>query len=197
MMRLRDERMRKAKLVLLVTIALIAGIIAAFLWLNLQGKRDSRSQEEPKVTAEDTKMNLEKVHFVEDKGGKITWELEAQSVQQYEDQNLLVLRDVKVTVYTKEGRSFVISGKEGRVNQDSKNAELSGNVTLTSSDGYRLRTHSVAYDHQARKVTTPDPVEIEGDQLRVQGKGMVVDMEARTFRIMNRVKTQWRREGKG
>jgi LPS export ABC transporter protein LptC len=189
--------MRKAKLVLLVTIVLIAGIITAFIWLNLQGKRGSRSQEEPKVTAEDTKMNLEKVHFVEDKGGKKTWELEAQSVQQYEDQNLLVLRDVKVTVYTKEGRSFVISGREGRVNQDSKDAELSGNVTLTSSDGYRLRTQSVAYDHQARRVTTPDPVEIQGDQLRVQGKGMVVDMEARTFRIMNQVKTQWRREGKG
>ena len=142
-------------------------------------------------------MNLEKVHFVEDKGGKKTWELEAQSVQQYEEQNLLILKDVKVTVYTKEGRSFVISGKEGRVHQDSKDAELSGNVILTSSDGYRLMTQSVAYDHHAKKVTTPDLVEIQGDQLRVQGRGMVVDMEARTFRIMNQVKTQWRREGKG
>jgi len=189
--------MRKAKLVILISIVVIAGCIAAAIWFNLQGKKGSRAQEEPKVTAEDTKMNLEKVHFVEDKGGKKTWELEAQSVQQYEDQNLLILRDVKVTVYTKEGRSFVISGKEGRVHQDSKDAELSGNVILTSNDGYQLRTQSVAYDHQTKRVTTPDLVEIQGDQIRVQGKGMVVDMEARTFRIMNQVKTQWRREGKG
>jgi len=189
--------MKKAKLLILVAIVVIAGSIVAVIGFNLHGKKGSRVQEEPKVTAEDTKMNLEKVHFVEDKGGKKTWELEAQSVQQYEDQNLLILRDVKVTVYTKEGRSFVISGKEGRVHQDSKDAELSGNVILTSSDGYQLRTQSVAYDHHMKKVTTPDLVEIQGDQIRVQGKGMVVDMEARTFRIMNQVKTQWRREGKG
>jgi LPS export ABC transporter protein LptC len=175
----------------------IAGSIAAVIWFNLHGKKGSGAQEEPRVTAEDTKMNLEKVHFVEDKAGKKTWELEAQSVQQYEDQNLLILRDVKVTVYTKEGRSFVISGKEGRVHQDSKDAELSGNVILTSNDGYQLRTQSVAYDHRMKKVTTPDLVEIQGDQIRLEGKGMVVDMEARTFRIMNQVKTRWRREGKG
>jgi len=190
--------MRKAKLVILVAIVVIAGSIAAVIWFNLQGRKVSQpKEEEPKVAAEDTKMNLEKVHFVEDKGGKKTWELEAQSVQQYEEQNLLILKDVKVTVYTKEGRSFVISGKEGRVHQDSKDAELSGNVILTSSDGYRLMTQSVAYDHHMKRVTTPDLVEIQGDQIRVQGKGMVVDMEARTFRIMNQVKTQWRREGKG
>ena len=142
-------------------------------------------------------MNLEKVHFVEDKEGKKTWELEATSVQQYEDQNLLILKEVKVTVYTKDGRSFVISGREGRVHQDSKDAELSGNVILTSSDGYQLKTESIAYDHQTRKVTTPDLVEIEGDQIRVRGKGMLVDMEGRSFKILSHVKTQWRREGKG
>ena len=190
--------MRRARLVILFAIVLISGSIVAVSWFNLQGRKVSQlKDEEPKVTAEDTKMNLEKVHFVEDKGGKKTWELEAQSVQQYEDQNLLVLKDVKVTVYTKEGRSFIISGKEGKVHQDSKNAELSGNVIVTSSDGYRLRTQSVAYDHQTKKVTTPDFVELEGDQIRVQGRGMVVDMEARAFKILSQVKTQWRREGKG
>ncbi len=190
--------MRKAKLVILVSLIVIAGSVVSVVWFNLRGRSVSLTkEEEPTVTAEDSKMQLQKVHFVEDKGGKKTWELEAQSVQQYEDQNLLILKDVKVTVYTKDGRSFAISGKEGRVHQDSKDAELSGNVTLTSSDGYQLRTQSVAYHHQTKKATTSDFVEIEGDQIRVQGKGMLVDMEARIFRILSQVKTQWRREGKG
>ncbi len=190
--------MKRARLFILVSIVLIAGSVVAVVWFNFQGKNQSQTKEEvPKVTAEDTKMNLEKVHFVEDKGGKKTWELEAKSVQQYEDQNLLVLKEVKVTVYTKDGRSFVISGKEAKVHQDSKDAELTGNVVLTSSDGYRLRTQSISYDHRTKKVTTPDLVEIDGNQIQVQGKGMLVDMEGRSFKILGHVKTQWRREGKG
>jgi lipopolysaccharide export system protein LptC len=41
-------------------------------------------------------------------------------------------------------------------------------------------------------VSTSDPVEIEGEQLRLTGKGMLVDMEAKTFKIFSQVKTQLR-----
>jgi len=75
--------------------------------------------------------------------------------------------------------------------------ELEGDVLLTSSDGYRLKTRSIAYRHEERKAQTADPVEIEGEEIRVKGNGMVVDIEARTFRILNQVRTQWRKGGKG
>jgi lipopolysaccharide export system protein LptC len=38
-------------------------------------------------------------------------------------------------------------------------------------------------------VSTPDPVEIEGEQIHMTGKGMLVDVEAKTFRILSQVKT--------
>jgi LPS export ABC transporter protein LptC len=190
--------MRRARLILLLSIVVIAGSVVSVVWFNLQGKKASQAKkEEPEITSEDTKMQLQKVHFVEDKGGKKTWELEARSVEQHEDQNLLILKDVKVTVYTKDGRSFAISGRDGKVNQASKDAQLSGDVVLTSSDGYRLRTQSVAYDHKTNRVTTPDFVEIDGNQIRVEGRGMLVDLEARIFKILSQVKTRWQREGKG
>ncbi len=59
-------------------------------------------------------MRLEKIRFVEDKHGQKTWELEAKSIQQYQDQNIMLLEDVKVTFYTKDGRSFILSGKKGK-----------------------------------------------------------------------------------
>jgi LPS export ABC transporter protein LptC len=104
----------------------------------------------------------------------------------------MILEDVKVTYYSKDGRLFIVSGREGRFHQDSRNMELVGDVMLTSSDGYRLRTQSVSYDHSRKQVTTPDPVEIEGDQIRLLGKGMMVDMEGKIFKVLNEVKTQWR-----
>jgi LPS export ABC transporter protein LptC len=109
----------------------------------------------------------------------------------------MLLDEVKVTLFTKEGQSFVISGNQGKVYQDSKNMELVGDVVLTSSDGYRLKTHSISYHHLEKQVTTSDPVEIEGEQIRVVGKGMWVDMEAKIFKVLSQVKTRWKGGRKG
>ena len=118
------------------------------LWANLRERKASEAVEKlPKISTGGADMRLEKIRFVEDKHGQKTWELEAKSVHQYQDQNMMVLEDVKVTFYAKEGRTFFLTGKQGKVYQDSKNVELEGDVVLTSSDGYQLKTHSVSYHH--------------------------------------------------
>lgn len=185
--------MKKAKIIILLSIVLIGGIVLISLWGNLRARKTSEAVEKlPKASTGGADMRLEKIRFVEDKHGQKTWELEAKSVHQYQEQNIMVLEDVKATFFTKEGRTFFLTGKQGKVYQDSKDVELVGGVVLTSSDGYQLRTHSVSYRHAAKIVSTSDPVEIEGEQLRLTGKGMLVDMEARTFKIFSQVKTQLR-----
>ncbi len=185
--------MRKTKVLILILIVVIAGIVFGSLWLNLRGREASGEREDlPKVSAGGADMRLEKIRFVEDKHGEKTWELEARSIQQYQNQNIMELEDVKVIVYLKEGRTVIISGNKGKVYQDSKDMELVGDVLLTSSDGYRLKTHSVSYHHSERKVTTPDLVEIEGKEIQLVGTGMYVDMEAKVLKVLNQVKTRWR-----
>jgi LPS export ABC transporter protein LptC len=189
--------MRKLKFAILICIVVIGGIVMASLWINLRGRETSEEgRAAPKFSSEDAKMFLEKIHLVEDKKGKKTWELEAKSIQQNREENRMMLEDVKVTVYTEEGRSFIISGKQGNVSLDSKDMELQGDVLVSSSDGYRLKTQSVSYRHQEKKIGTSDPVEIEGEQIHVVGNGMLVNMEERTFKILGRVKTRLGRGGK-
>jgi LPS export ABC transporter protein LptC len=188
--------MKKTKFVILMSIVLIGGIVFISLWLNLRNKKVSEKREEvSKVSTEGP--HLEKIHFMEDKHGQKTWELEAKSIQQYQDQNLMILDEVKVTFYTKEGGAIIISGKQGKVNQDSKDMELVGDVVLISSDGYQLKTHSISYRHSDKTISTPDPVEIEGEKIRLIGKGMVVDMEAKILKVLNQVKTHWIGGSKG
>lgn len=190
--------MRRVKIVILISIVLVGGLVLVSLWMNLKERKASEELSEvPKVSTDGADTHLEKVHFVEDKHGQKTWELEATSVQQYEGQNMLVLKDVKVTFFSKDGRYFVLTGKQGKVYQDSKNVEIAGDVILTSSDGYSLKTQSIAYDHKERKARTSDLVEIEGEQLHLVGRGMLVDMEAKIFRVLSQVKTQWKGGRKG
>jgi LPS export ABC transporter protein LptC len=190
--------MRRAKIAILIAIVLIGGLVLMTLWTNLKERRVSeKTAEVPKVSTDGADTRLEKIHFVEDKHGQKTWELEATSAQQYQEKDMLVLKDVRVTFFTKDGRSFFLSGKEGKVYQESKNVEITGDVVLTSSDGYSLKTRSMTYDHKEKKARTSDPVEIEGEQIRLVGGGMLVDMEARTFKVLGPVKTQWKGGKKG
>ena len=185
--------MRKTKVVILLLIVLIGGLVFVSLRANLRAKKASEAVEKLRdVSTGGADMQLKKVRFVEDKQGQKTWELEAESVQQYQEQNMMVLEDVKVTFYAKEGRIIYLTGKQGKVYQDTKNVDLLGDVVLTSSDGYQLKTHSASYRHSERTVSTPDPVEIDGEQMRLTGKGMLVDVEAKTFKILSQVKTQLR-----
>ncbi len=185
--------MKRIKIAILIVLILASGIVLVSLWVNLRERKASEAVEKPPaVSTEGADMRLEKVRFVEDKQGQKTWELEAKSVRQYQDQNMMVLEDVKVTFYSKEGRTFFLTGNQGMVHQDSKNMELVGDVVLTSDDGYRLKTHSVSYRNSEKVVSTPDPVEIEGEQLQLTGKGTLVKMEDKMFRILSQVKTQWR-----
>ena len=190
--------MKRIRFIILISIVLIGGTVFAILWVNLKAEKSSKEGElPPKISTDGADARLEKILFVEDKDGQKTWELEAKSIQQYQDQNIMLVEEVKVTFFTKEGRSFVISGNQGKVYQDSKNMELLGDVVLTSSDGYRLKTHSISYHHLEKTVTTSDPVEIEGEQIRVEGKGMWVDMEGKIFKVLSQVKTRWKGGRKG
>ncbi len=182
--------MRKTKIVILLLIVLIGGVVLVSLLTNLRGRKAPEAVE--KVSTEGADMRLKKIRFVEDKQGQKTWELEAESVNQYQEQNMLVLEDVKLTFYTKEGRVIYLTGKQGKVYQDSKDVDLTGDVVLTSSDGYQLKTHSASYRHSEKMVSTSDPVEIEGEQIQLTGKGMLVDVEAKTFKILSQVKTHLR-----
>ena len=189
--------MRRIKFGILIAIVLIGGIAGVYLWVNFQARKLLEGEPLPKVSLGDADMHMEKIRLVEDKNGRKSWELEARAMHQFQDQNVIRIEEVKVTYYAKEGLSVVISGDQGKFSQDSKNIELVGNVTLSSSDGYRFKTHSIAYNHSEKKVTTPDPVELEGDQIRMTGKGMVVDMDGKVIRVLNQVRTILKGRQKG
>jgi len=190
--------MKKVRFAILIFIVLIGGVVLVSLWTNLKGRKALEEKDKPpEISTNGADTRLEKIQFVEDKQGRKTWELEAKSIHQYQNQNMMMLEEVKVTFYTKDGRSFILTGSQGKVYQDSKNMELVGNVILTSSDGYRLKTHSIFYNHLEKKATTSDPVEIEGAEIRLVGKGMMADMESKIFKVLHEVKTQWRGGRKG
>jgi len=191
--------LKKTKIGIMLSILLIGGIALVSLWVNLL-ERDKALQEAekiPPISTEGADHRLEKIRLVEEKQGQKSWELEAKAIHHYQSENVLMLEDVKVIYYAKDGRTLTLSGNQGKVHQTSKDMELSGNVILTSTDGYRLKTQSISYRHGSKQAKTPDPVEFEGEQILLTGKGMLIDLEAKTFKVFSQARTQWKGGRKG
>lgn len=185
----QEEKLNRFRIPLLLTILILAGIVALTLWVNLRGKRSMEEKARDPISTEGADQRMERIHLVEERAGKKVWELEASAISQY--QSDLHLRDVKAVYYARDGRSFTLRGDQAKVNQESKDMEISGNVVLLSSDGYRLKTRSISYRHAKKQAETEEPIEFEGEGILLTGKGMLIDMEEKTFKVFHQVKTLW------
>jgi lipopolysaccharide export system protein LptC len=61
-----------------------------------------------------------------------------------------------------------------------------------------MRTRSLKYEAGKRELRTADAVEIEGPQLRVEGTGLIVDLDGQRLQVLHQVTTTLSQtEGKG
>jgi LPS export ABC transporter protein LptC len=189
--------MKRIKIAILISFGFIVLVVSLSLWTHHKAKKPPDDLQLPRIAFEGADSRIEKIRFVEEKQGQKTWELEAKAVQQYQGQNVMVLEDVKVTFFMKDGRTVTVVGNRGKVYQDTKNMELEGNIVINSSEGYQLRTHSMTYVHQEKRIRTPDLVELDGEQVWMKGRGVLVDLEAQTVKVLREVRTQWKAGKRG
>jgi LPS export ABC transporter protein LptC len=189
--------MKRIKIAILISFGFIVLVVSLSLWVHHKTKKTPDDLPLPKIVFEGADSRIEKIRFVEEKQGQKTWELEAKAIQQYQGQNVMILEDVKVNFFMKDGRTLTLSGNRGKVYQDTKNMELEGNIVVNSSEGYHLKTNSMTYNHQEKKIRTPDQVELDGEKIWMKGRGVLVDLEAQTVQVLHEVKTRWKGERKG
>lgn len=84
-----------------------------------------------------------------------------------------------------DGRSFVVTGKEGEVGKDEAVVNLNGDVQLVEKDGFTARTVHASYDNRDGLVRAPGPVEFFHGRLSGSGLGMQYDKNADTLTILD------------
>ena len=99
--------MKRIKIAILISFGLIVLVVSLSLWVQLtRREKPPEDVQLPKIAFEGADSRMEKIRFVEEKHGQKTWELEAKSIQQYQGQNVMILEDVKLTFFTKDGRTL-------------------------------------------------------------------------------------------
>ena len=160
-------------------------MVAIMTWRTMAPPMEKNGP--PPTTQADLK--LDRVHYTETRDGVKEWELEAISAQYFKEESTILFDKVKATFFGKEGQAYTLVGEKGKFNPQTKAMELFDGVQLESSDGYQMRTRSLKYEAGKRELRTADAVEIDGPQLRVEGIGLIVDLDGQRLQVLRQVTT--------
>ena len=95
-----------------------------------------------------------------------------------------------VTTDRNDGRSFTVTGKEGRVGQNESEMVLHGDVHLVASDGLSATTEHATYTESDGIVRAPGPVEFARNRLSGSGVGMTYDKNQDVLVILDQARVR-------
>jgi len=120
-----------------------------------------------------TGMTVQNIHQSSTRDGRTEWSLDAASARYLLAEKKVLLKDMHVTFYPKEGGEVYLTAKDGTVLTDTQDMEARGDVVVWNQQ-YRLETEELTYRHDARLIAADTRArilnsagEIAGDTLRV------------------------------
>jgi len=143
-----------------------------------------------KIMSDRVDLQVRDVHYTEVGDSGMKWEIRADTARYQKKENLALFEKLAVKLVMKDGKIFVMTGDHGRLNTESKDMEIEGNVGIVSENGDRFKTDRLRYRNSDKVIETDRPVAMENRSVRVSGVGMVVSLEGKTVAILSQVRAQ-------
>ena len=127
-------------------------------------------------------------HYAQDDPDKgVIWALDAKEMRSSRDMNSIFFDEFRLKVSPKDRPVIELTGEKGDYSKDSGKINLWGNLEGVSGDGLKIVTDHVLINEKSRQLTTDKPVRIFGPFFNVQGRGLFVDFEKETLKILSEV----------
>jgi LPS export ABC transporter protein LptC len=120
---------------------------------------------------------METLSLTEVQDGDKRWVLEAQHADFNKDQLEVKISGVKVEFFGPE-EHFKVKADEGLFHTKTRVLTLKGHVEMERGE-MRIQTGLAVYEPGSRVLTAPEDVILADPSLRVQGKGLQVDLTAK------------------
>ena len=175
----------KRKTVLIVAILTVILSVTAILAIGLR-----RAPEKAllKIMSDGVDLQVKNVRYTEVGDSGMTWEITADTARYRKMENLALFEKVKVRLVMKDGRVFVMNGDRGRLNTQSRDMEIEGNVDIVSENGDRISTDRLLYRNAERRIETDRPVVMENGSVRISGVGMILALDDKKVTILSQVR---------
>lgn len=163
----------------------VLSMITGFFFMGHRAMQDKTTS---KISYANNKADLviNKFHHTATRKGIKDWELTAGSASYYNGKNMAVFQSPSVTFFRKNSKTSHLEAKQGRLNTDSNNIEISGNIFI-KDENYQIETEKLHYNHNERIIYANVPVTISGQNLNFKAASMTFDLEKNRIQLQGNV----------
>ena len=133
------------------------------------------------------KMSLGKVHHTATRDGVIEWSLDASSARLLDEKKQLILDDLSVVFYIKDGKEAYLTAEKGFLHTDSNDIEFAGSVVVRNNN-YVLKTEKLNYEHNRHILFSNVHVEISSNSEKLQADSIFFDLNTKKTMLEGNVK---------
>lgn len=141
--------------------------------LLMAGRGDNRSNL-LKILPDEADIRISDFIFTEVGKENMRWEVKARSAEYQKKLNLALLDQVRIKLTTPDGRIFILTGDEGKMQTETKDVELNGHVVMISDAGDKFSTDYLRYSDAEKRIYTDAPVRLENENMHIEGVGLSI-----------------------
>jgi LPS export ABC transporter protein LptC len=186
---MRRTRLRAA---LLLVVAAALGGIGFLVSRNVTSRRARTLEDLGRDFLPQVAQRIQNFRRVKMKDGRTVWEITAADAQYYAEQDEIIVREPRLTLFFQDGRKPAhVAGSEGHLmlaGRELRTVTLRGAVGVTLED-LELRTDEATYDRDRDLITSSAKVTIRGRTLEVHARGMEVQVGPQQVRLLEDVHT--------
>lgn len=178
---------RTVKITVATIIILVLAAAVIFAIFKVGGEKKSNII---KILPDEADVRIQDFIYTEVGQENIRWEVKAKTAQYKKKLNLALFDRVQIKLTTQEGKVFVMTGDEGRMQTDTKEVDLKGHVVITSDTDDKFSTDYLHYSDAQKKIYTDAPVMMENRQMKIQGVGLSIFMDKGELVLSSGVKAK-------
>jgi lipopolysaccharide export system protein LptC len=115
------------------------------------------------------------------------WSLKADSAKIINAQNLALLKNVTVIIFTKNNMQIELKAQNGKLNTKTHDIELSEQVIVNYEDAF-LKTDKLHYEKKRHIIYSDGQVEIEKENSTITADLLFADLKDSTLKLEGNVK---------
>ena len=179
----------KRKTLILLGAMMIVLILSAGTYLAFKkGSNSEGSDVKLKIIPENVDLQLKDVHFTEVGDPELTWEIHADTAKFVKKDNLAFFDRVKIRLIRADGKTLTLTGNEGRLHTDTRDAEVTGSVVVVSNNGDIVETDRLHYSHADRRIFTDQKITLKNPRMVISGVGMSLTLADEKVSLQSGVK---------
>ena len=147
-------------------------------------------KENPSEIPQKEEIVLKEIHYSQDDPDKgLKWVVDASEVKSSGDKSIVSFYNFRLRVEPENREFLELKGKRAEYNKHTSEINLWGGLQGSSGDGYSISSERILINEKKGHLSTEESVEISGPYFKVTGRGLFVDFEKHTLKILSNATT--------